>query len=62
MSNSKEQKKMLALNLKSADDIVKFIIAFYDEKHIKTEKDLIKMLEKKKPLRTAIELQKKLQK
>ena len=54
-----EQKKvMLGLNLKDPDAIVKYIIEFYDQNGVKSEKELVEQLSEHKPLRTAIELQK----
>lgn len=54
---SKEELKMLTLDLKDPDAIVMYIISFYEEKNIKTEKDLIRKLTKEKPLIKAIKLQ-----
>ena len=54
-----EQKKiMLGLNLKDPDAIVKYIIEFYDQNGVKSEKELVERLTEHKPLRRAIELQK----
>ena len=54
---SKEEQKMLGLDLKDPDAIVKYIIEFYNTNGVKSEKDLVEQLSVHKPLRTAIELQ-----
>ena len=55
---TKEEQKMLGLNLKDPDAIVKYIIEFYGQNGVKSEQDLVEKLTEHKPLRRAIELQK----
>lgn len=54
---SKHDKDLMVLNLKNPDEVVKFIIAFYAKNSVKSEKDLVKQLEKHKPLIKVMQLQ-----
>ena len=52
------EKDMLELNLKDPDEVVEYILRFYDKSGIKSETDLLNKLTDSHPLRAAIELQK----
>lgn len=45
-------------NLNNPDEVVQFIIEFYQKNNIKSERELIRKLSKETPLRKLIEKQK----
>lgn len=46
-------KELKSINLNNPDEVVAYLLAFYDQQQIKNEKELIQKLEQLKPLQKA---------
>lgn len=58
----KQIKEALSIDLNNPDDVTQFLLSFLEKHPFKTDKELVDLLTKYKPLKTVIDIQNQYQK